>query len=439
MLRLLLLLALASPALAGPVDEQRDALQQAAPAPSAAAEVDGGLAGYVRLALSDSPDVRAAYARWEAEVAAIRGSAPPPNPTLGFGLFLQSVETRVGPQQARLSLAQSLPWPDELAGRRDAAVARARQAQARFDATVLAAAAEVRRAYWTLWAVRTTRATHGAHLAVLDDLSATLRARVEIGAATLADLQQVDLSRARLEDALASMDAQERRAAAWLRAAIAGRDGELPTAEAPGPAQLQTPLADALALAEQHPSLDVVAARRAEAVAARRVARGQQAPGLRFGLDWTITGPGPTAQPDSGKDALMAGVGLSLPLWQGAYAGRAGAASSNAVARDAEADALRLELAAAVEDAWLRVTDGARRVGVVRATLLPQAEATYESLLGSYAVGDAGVAQVLLAQRDLLELQVQRDQDRAERERAWADLEQLCGAALPRAEAPEAP
>lgn len=427
-------LLLAGEALAGEAGAQRHALAEQAPADDAVA-LDGTLTAYVRHALATSPQVRAAYAGWDAEVRAIRGAGAPPEPTVGLGLFLSSVETRVGPQQAKLSLQQRLPWPTALLGRHDAAVARARLAQSRFDQVVLTVSAEVAQAYWTLWEVRATRTSHRAHLEVLDDLSQTLRARLEVGTATLADLQQVDLSNARLADALASLDARERRAEAWLRAAVGGTDAEtLGATSEPVAASLPTQSLAALTeLALAHPEVDGALAREEAAAAATRVAKSQRGPGLSLGADWIVTGPSATAGvADSGKDAVMVGVGIQVPLWQGAYAGTIGAAAAAETQLAHQREALELSVRQDVEDAWVRVEDGVRRVGVVQDTLLPQAEGTYTALLGSYAVGEATVAQVLLAQRDLLELQIQRDQQQAELERAWAVLEARCGQALSR-------
>lgn len=436
---LMLLLTHLSIAQAGEPGAARDAREtfgtQAAPVGASATTLDGTLAGYLRVALDQSPEVRAAYAAWHAEVLAISGSAAPPEPTVGWGLFLQSVETRVGPQLARLSVQQTLPWPTELAGRHDAAVARARLAQARFDAVALAVGARIQQSYWTLWEIRATRVTHRAHLGVLDDLASTLRARLEVGAATLADLQQVDLSRARLDDALQSLDAREARATAVLRASLGGvEDAQLPTTSAPSSATLPVDdLAHVQSLALAHPDVDAAEAREDAAAAAVRMARSKQGPGLSVGLDWTLTGPAVMPDvPDSGKDAVMLGLGMKVPLWQGAYANGVRSMAAMQASRDAESEALRLMVAARAEDAYVRVTDGARRVRVVRGTLLPQADGAYDALVGSYTVGRATVAQVLLAQRDLLDLQTLLDIQLADLERAWVDLEQLCGTALPR-------
>lgn len=412
---------------------QRAAVSAQAPSQSSGVVLDGDLAPYLQAALEQSPQLRAAYAAWDAEVRGIQGAATLPEPTLGFGLFLRSVETRVGPQQAKVSLQQTLPWPTELVGRHDAAVAQARVAQAEFDAVVLQVSAQVLQAYWTLWEVRATRRTHSAHVVVLEDLSATLRARMETGSATLADVQQVDLTRARLEDALLSLDARERRAVASLRAVIGGTQGELPTLQ--NPVQAQRPglnLEQVTELALQHPLLGAAGAREDVAQAAVQVAQSQRGPGLTLGVDWMPTGPSAMDDPESGKDAVMVGVGFRVPLWQRAYAEDVRSMAAMQELRAAQSQSLALQLSAQVEDAYIRVLDGARRVDVVQHSLLPQAEGTYTSLLGSYAVGKANVAQVLLAQRDLLELQILLDSQQAELERAWTELEALCGRTLER-------
>ena len=412
---------------------QREALESQAPVADSDVVLDGALAPYLHLALRDSPQLKAAYAAWDAEVRSIQGASTLPEPTLGFGIFLRSVETRVGPQQAKVSLQQSLPWPTELTGRHDAAVAQARVAQAQFDAVVLQVNAQVLQAYWTVWEVRATRRTHSAHVVVLEDLSATLRARLETGSATLADVQQVDLTRARLEDALLSLDAQERRAVASLRAVIGGTPGELPTLQ--DPFQAQQPVLDlqqVTQLALEHPLIGAAGAQEDAAQAAVQVAQSQRAPGLTLGVDWIPTGPAAMDDAQSGKDAVMLGVGFRVPLWQRAYAEDVRAKAAVQDLRAAQSEGLRLQLSAQVEDAYIRVLDGVRRVDVVQYSLLPQAEGTYTSLLGSYAVGKANVAQVLLAQRDLLELQILLDSEQAELQRSWAELEALCGRPLER-------
>lgn len=388
---------------------------------------------YVALAIVTNPEVRVAWARWQEATHAVARARALPDPTLSFGIFVLSVETRVGPQRGRIGVQQVIPWPTALTAGGDAASERARAAQANLEAVTLAVSQEVEVAFWDLWEVRTARAIHEDHLRVVDGLSDTLRARLEVGAASLADLQQVDLSRARLEDAIRSMGAREQVAKARLRTAVGVR-GELalPT-EVPSSSVREVGEAEA-ALVEAalaHPRLVAATARVEAGESVVRQAEAQRMPGLMVGADWMITGPavdgGMGVPPDSGKDAVALGVGLRLPIWQRAY----GEEIRRAEAALEASSASRVALAdRAVSDVftWVtRVSDSARRAAVTDGTLLPQAEAAYQSLLGSYTAGQGSVAQVLLAQRDLLELRVRAVQARADHARAWASLETTCG------------
>lgn len=412
------------------------------PADADAHLLASGVGGYLAVAAAHSPEVRAAFERWEASVHRIARARTLPEPRVGFGVFLQSVEAGSGPRPARLSLQQAFPWPTALTAGSDAAAAEARAAQRRFDAAILTVGRRVQEAYWALWAIRATRETHHQHLDVLDGLSATLRARLEVGQASLADLQQVDLARARLADDIESMREDEIGAAATLRSVVGLRSpASTPTPDAPGPPELPgEPVERLVQRALAHPAIAGVERDAEAADHAARAAGAQRLPSAMLELEWMPNGPAMPGMQPTGQDMVIVGAGLSLPLWQRTYA-------ADVAARRATADALRSDrrlladrAAAAVEQQVARIRDAARRVSVTEGTLLPQAEATYTSLLGSYVTGGSTVAQVLLAQRDLLELRARLDEARAAHAAAWATLEEQVGGEVARqASAEEAP
>ncbi|MFT4626759.1 MAG: cobalt-zinc-cadmium efflux system outer membrane protein [Myxococcota bacterium] len=405
----------------------------AEPTATEAPALDGTVDRYVARALDGTPAVRAAFQRWEAAVHRVARARALPEPIVQLGVFVQSVETRVGPQQARISVQQAFPWPTALTAGGAAAGEEAHAAEAMLEATAVAVAERVELAYWSLWEVRATRALHGQHLEILTGLSQTTRSRLEIGGATLSDLQQIDLSRARLEDGIRSMDEAERSAEANLRAAIGERDGaSLPTTTEPRLAQpAEADLTDAVL---RHPTLASLghvadaADARAKSKAANRL------PGFTVGADWIITGPALMPNtPDDGKDAVAAGLGLRVPLWQGTYSHDVAAERGMAAAHRAEQQGRGDHALAALAGALSDVRDSARRVAVHSGTLLPQADAAYASVLGNYTVGQSAVAQTLLAQRDLLDLSVELARASADHQRAWARLDQLAGREVARA------
>ncbi|HUT78731.1 MAG TPA: TolC family protein [Polyangia bacterium] len=398
-------------------------------------DLERGLPGYVAYAMAKSPELRAGFERWQASVYEISRARRLPEPTLSFAYFVQSVETRVGPQIARVSLQQTFPWPTKLTAGADAASARARALQRQFDARALALTQRIADVYWRIWLVRQARSIHREHLEVLRSLSESVLARVATGAATLADQQQVDLAAARLEDLLAGLDEAERAAEARLRAAIGARGSiAVPTPGAPPDAELPSESeSDLEGSARSHPT---VAAFELLAESEDWVARREEAdrfPGLTIGADWIITGEsGMPDVPDSGKDAVVVGAGIRVPLWQASYSDSVAAARSMADAQRAEARAAADQAVAQLASDLSSVRDAVRRVRLFRETLVPQAEAAYASVLGAYVSGRGTVAQTLLAQRDLLELRVEFDQSRADYAQGWARLEQVVGREIAR-------
>jgi outer membrane protein, heavy metal efflux system len=405
--------------------------------------VAAGLAAYVRLALERNPSIRAGFERWQASVHRISRARQLPEPTIAFGYFVQSVETRVGPQRARISLQQAFPWPTKLTAGADAASAQARAMQRRFEAQALSVTQRVAAAYWALWQIRTTKAIRGEHLILIRGLSETVGARMSTGAATLADLQQIDLAAARIEDNIRGMDEAERGAEAQLRAAIGlTSDVPVPTREAPGAATLPADPPEALTSSVRaHPKIESLGFLAEASEATAQAESAERLPSFTVGADWIITGD--AAMPGvegSGRDAVVVGGGMRIPLWQTSYSESAAAAEAEARAQLAEQRSLIDRAQAELASTLAHLRDAARRVELYRMTLVPQAEAAYESVLGAYTVGRATVAQALLSQRDLLDLRIELEQARADHARSWARVEELVGHQLAvTADQPERP
>ncbi len=397
---------------------------------SDAALTTSGPAAYVARALQAHPELHAAYERWRASVHRISRARRLPEPMLGFGYFLHSVETTAGSQWARISLQQTFPWPSKLTAGSDAAAMQARVYERRFEAEALTVSRQVVTAYWDLWQTRRTRVIQRGHLAIVQGLSESIRARLSTGAASLADLQQVDLTAARIEDSISSLDEMERSGEAQLRAAIAAPPAvQVPTdEEAPSVALPAESIEGLVRAANEHPSLTgmELMARAAEYSAQAEAA--ESLPSFTLGADMMVT-----------NDAVlpeMLAAGVSVPLWQGSYDDSVSASLADAKAQRAEQRALANQAGGQLNAALANVRDAVRRVKLYSGTLVHLAQSAYDSVLGAYIVGSGSLAQTLLAQRDLLELQADLVRAHADYARAWAWLEEVTGRHVPTAPVP---
>lgn len=400
---------------------------------SEADEPMGDLASYQLMALRESPEVRAAYARWSASVEGITVAGRLPEPVVSYGVFLRSIETRVGPQRQRLAISQSLPWPGGVQSGIAASTERAQAAERAFEAATLGVQERVAQAWWGLWLVRKQRALFDARVPIAEALVDVARRRVELGQATLAEVSRREMDLLRLRDRVAGLAEREGVAAARLRAVVGlAHDRAVPT-EGPAPA-IRLPVGDSEPLrahAELHPSVQALdhLAQASELEARRR--RAEQLPSLALNADWIELGPARAdGVIDSGKDALMVGVSMRLPLATRSLRAGVRAARAEATARHAESSAAALRADADLEAALSDVRDTARRTRLITDELLPRTERALDSLTGVAALDDPE-GSLLQTRATLIDLRIEAATLSVDHALAWARLEQIVGHDIP--------
>jgi outer membrane protein TolC len=408
-------------------------LRSAQAAPDAPFE--GELQPYVDFALRHHPELRAEHSRWQAESAQVDAAYVWPEPTLTYGFFLRSVETRVGPQRHRFGLQQMIPWPTKPGVAAEIAAARADAQRSRFNAAMLAVRRRVADAYWRRWQLAQQQYWVEQQLVLVESIEIAARAAVEVGRSPQSDLNQLSLEITRLRDDIEQLrSARNAARARFVETLGLGEVADVPVNPDQEP-QAAAPEADVEQLvgwAKAHPQLDAIQkAMRAEQRAAER-ARLDRYPDFSVGVDYIETGEAmnPDVE-DSGKDPIIAMVGIKIPLFFERYAAQVEASQARGEARAADLEAARNRAAADVRALLAELDDSARRIRLYQSTLIPQADATYDSVVGRYEVGQTTIASVLLAQRELLRLRLQMAQARAEHARSWAKLEQIVGRPVP--------
>jgi outer membrane protein TolC len=68
----------------------------------------------VNEALMNNPQIQAAYNNWQAAEEKIKQVSSLPDPMASYTYFGESVETKVGPQEAKYGLSQKIPFPGKL-------------------------------------------------------------------------------------------------------------------------------------------------------------------------------------------------------------------------------------------------------------------------------------------------------------------------------------
>jgi cobalt-zinc-cadmium efflux system outer membrane protein len=384
-------------------------------------------------AAARSPATAAAEDAWRAAEAGIDRAGSLPDPVLGYGYYVEPVETRVGPQRERWSVRQVLPWFGVLRLRGEAARDAADAGYQRYRAAVLKLRSDVTSAYaeYAYLAEATSILERRADLAA--SLEAVARSRYAAGEVGFPDVSRSAIQSARLRSDLESLRSRRAPVSSRLAAAIGLEEpGLLPWPEGivdepPPPARdeavdaLQAGNPELLALES-----DVSGARRSLSLARRSVF-----PDLALGLEYIVTDEASMPVDDSGKDPIVVTASVSIPLWFGKHEGEMRQASARLAAAGESRDDRTKKIEADLDAALYDVSDAARRVALYRDELVPMADQSLASIEKSYSAGSAGFNDLILAEESALEFELGLARARADAMTAHARLAALLGSGVP--------
>jgi outer membrane protein, heavy metal efflux system len=381
-----------------------------------------------------NPAIQAASQNWEAAIQKVPQARGWPDPRLNYGYFIQSVETRVGPQEQRFGIIQPLPWFGKLKSAGDAASSNAAAVLSELTALQLQMTREIKDTWYELAWIEEAQKTARENIALVSQLEGVARTRFKTGG-TLGAVTKAQVELSRLQDRLASIEDMEQPLRARLNSLL-GRplEAPLPTPSLSGLEFASMPDKEQLFLwqKEANPLLEKYSHIIERESYSLRHARKQGMPEFGFGLDYIVTGDSRmSGTPDSGKDAALGLFSITIPLWRGKYK----AAVAEAEARKEAADLAREDqanrLGSQLNMALYRFRDAERKMNLYGSTLLSHARSAMSVAQENYESGSGSFLDLLDSQRVLLDLELERLRAIANREQAMGEIEMLVGRELP--------
>ncbi len=398
------------------------------------------LADYLAYAALANPGLEAAFNRWQASIEKIDQVGALPDPIVSYAFFISEVETRVGPQEQKLGVAQVFPWWSKLRLREAVASEAANAVEQHYQATKLRLFFAVKDSYHELYYLARAIAISEDNIALLKHLESVAQANFMVGAPVSGVIKaQVELGK--VDDRLRTLEALRKPIVARLNAAL-GRASDAPVAwpqEMPVREIELDEDAVLAALPGHSPELrrlDFEVAREEQAI---ELARQEFRPNFVVGLDWVDTSSAlASGVPGSGRDPVVAKVSVSVPIWRSKYRAGVREAERRREAIQGRRDDVENSLEAGVKLALFRFHDAERKIDLFRDTLVPLAEASLEVAQVGYEAGKEDFLSVIDAQRLLLDFQLSFERAVADREQRMAELEMLIGRPLgkPRATDP---
>lgn len=395
------------------------------------------LKALISKALSQNPDVLAMAEQWKAAEHKVSPSGALPDPMGMVNLSGPLADSWVGEPMAtanvQLGLSQKFPFPGKQGSMKKGARFMASGMAEGYEAARQALAAEVRSAYYDLAYWQAALSTVDENIDLIDELETVARERYKVGLGLQVHVLQAQKTRTRLEDrrlAISQMIETSR----WKLGRLVG-DASSTGYNAVLPELGAMPLLDHGALRssalERNPvykksEFDIGIYRQR-----LRRARLEYLPditlGAAYGFRWENE-----MFPMFSKDMLMVSAGFNIPLW-GGWKQRNMVSSARADLRMSEykrSDVHNM-LVFELEKNLFEYERNSSKFTLYDESLIPQTRATLESARAAYQVGKLEFLDVVTAQMELFEAELEKERSLADALKALAAIDKLTADAVP--------
>ncbi len=359
---------------------------------------------YILEALEKNTGIASQEKRYQAARASITSARALPNPSVQITHFVESIQTRTGPQRQGIQLQQPFPAIGTL-GRR-ANIARS-QSEALWHAYAIQQFKlmdEVVEAVFDLaYIEKSIEITH-KNIDLLQRLESIAEDRVKSGA-SLTDLLRIQVEIERHFDSVSKQET-ERDSTGYRLESILGQNptGRTFTLDWEAPQPIQTNSQRWISyLRENSPEIAMLRSIESSHEARERLAKLANRPELSVGLNYLRTGDAlNSATSGSGDDPWAIMVGVSLPIW-----GKANNAIG--IAASLEKDAVSAQILNQERVligkgmSWIaKLEDSQKRIQRFETKLIPLVRQVQEITESSYQSGNATALDLIDSDRALL-------------------------------------
>jgi outer membrane protein TolC len=322
----------------------------------------------------------------------------------------------------RYALKQTFPLGDKRGLRRGVAEAELSAAEARRSATLVELRMKAKAAYSQYWyATQAHRVTEGVR-GLMVDLEQIARARYGTGLVPQQDVIKAQTEVTTIRTELVMQASERRQAAARLNGVLA-RPADAPLAEAEAPREIPARAFDFAGLtqtaSERNPQLAVQAAQLASASRNAELVRANRWPDLTFGVAGIQRGTRLT------EYELM--LEMNIPWQRDVLRANESEALAMRSAAEARREAAVAQLQGELGQSWAALDALREQAAILRDTLLPQSQLTFDSALSAYQAGRVDFGTLLDAQRQIRKTRLDLLRVQLEQQVRLAEIERIVG------------
>ena len=394
------------------------------------AQAQTALTDYLTIGAQNNPGLKAKFSAYNAALERVPQVGTLPDMQVAFGYFITPIETRVGPQQAKISVSQLLPWFGTLSTKEDVAIQTAKAKYEAFEESKSKLFFEIKSTYYSSYFIEQGIAVTEENIRILNTFLQLAIIKVETGKASVVDEMRVEMELNELKNKLAYLTDRKETSAIEFNKLL--NDSIQYTLTFPAVLQdnkfslSKTELLDTITnnnhLIKQI-DYKILAWQNKE-----RAGRKVGSPKIAVGLDYFFIGESESLNlpSGSGQDAIMAKVGISIPLYRKKYNAIINEAVLEIEANEYQKENKENELTVLFEKGYNDYQDAERRINLYERQI-KLANQSLNILLTAYSTDGRNFEEVLRMERKTLAYALAYDKAKADKNVAVAFITYLTG------------
>lgn len=378
----------------------------------------------LEYAQTNNPELKSLDAKWRAVKETVAQVSALPDPRLSYGYFLESVETRTGPQDQKIGISQAIPWFGKLSLKEQIALKEAEEVRLEYIAAELEVQSRIKRAFYEYAWLKEAIRINKEHLDLLKLMESVANTRFKNSDLSQSVLILIQVEQGKLEDRIKETDELRVPLSSSLRALLGDAGGELlpwpkkqsDIGELSDPSELKSIMIKANPMLRK---LEVMSEKEDVGV---KLAEKDYYPDVTFGLNYIDT--------DGGDDPAVAMISVNLPVWRN----KLDAGKREALLRRDSLEEMRrnkqLNLQTKFDLLLYRYRDAERKTNLYRKTLIPKIEQGIEVAMKGFETGKVGFSDLLDAERTLLEFQLTSVRRLTDANQRLAEIHALVGGTI---------
>ena len=390
------------------------------------------LSGYLAEAANNNPGLKSKFNDYMAALEKVPQAGALPDPQVSFGYFISPVETRLGPQRARISASQMFPWFGSLGAKKDVATEMAKSKYEVFQEAKSRLFYDVKSTWYNMYFTGKAIGIMGENIEILNTFRKLALIKVESGLASSVDVLRVEMEISDLENQLALLKDNYftlQTAFNNLLNVNQQRNVGIPDSLMNIDIGLSE---EAIRDSIRNGNHQVMQLEFLEASYENQqiVAQKEGKPKFTIGFDYSIIGKGANAMADAstpGRDAFVFPVvGISIPLYREKYTSMVKqAALEKESTVNGRIDRVNI-LESTYEKANRDYKDAGRRIPLY-ISQAQKANAALNILQTAYETNGNNFEEVLRMERQLLKYRLELEKARSDKDAAIAFINYLMG------------